>query len=107
MKTEIKVIHRNGVRFLGNNYYNEALFGLRESVYIRYSLFDLSKVHVYTVKGEFICIARKVEKIHPMANHLGTVKDMEEFKQKIPKYKQFKNLMNSCGEETKILNSCI
>lgn len=91
MKTETKVIHRNGVRFLGNNYYNEALFGLREPVYVRYSLFDLSKVHVYTVKGEFICIARKVEKIHPMANHLGTVKDMEDFKQKIQKHKRLKN----------------
>ena len=91
MKTETKVIHRNGIRFLGNNYYNEALFGLREPVYVRYRLFDLSKVHVYTVKGEFICIARKVEKIHPMANHLGTVKDMEDFKQKIQKHKRLKN----------------
>lgn len=91
MKSETKVIHRNGIRFLNSNYYNEALFGLREPVYIRYSLFDLSKVHVYTIKGEFICVARKVEKIHPMANHLGTVKDMEDFKQKIQKHKRLKN----------------
>lgn len=27
-------------------------------------------------------------KIHPMANHLGTVKDMEEFKQRIQKQKR-------------------
>ena len=91
MKTETKVIHRNGIRFLNSNYYSEALFGLREPVYIRYSLFDLSKVYVYTIKGEFICVARKVEKIHPMANHLGTVKDMEDFKQKIQKHKKLKN----------------
>lgn len=91
MKTETKVIHRNGIRFLNQNYYNEALFGLREQVYIRYSLFDLSKVFVYSIKGEFICTAKQVEQIHPMANYLGSVKDMEDFKQKIQKHKRLKN----------------
>ena len=43
---------------------------------------------MYSVKGEFICTARQVEKVHPMANHLGTVKDMEEFKQQIQKQKR-------------------
>ena len=37
------------------------------------------------MKGEFLCIARQVEKVHPMANHLGTVKDIEQFKQQIQK----------------------
>jgi hypothetical protein len=45
-------------------------------------------VYVYSVKGEFLCTARQVEKVHPMANHLGTVKDMEEFKQQIQKQKR-------------------
>ena len=43
---------------------------------------------MYSVKGEFLCIAKQVEKVHPMANHLGTVKDMEEFKQQIQKQKR-------------------
>lgn len=90
MKSEIKTVHRNGVRFLGQNYYNEALFGFREKVYIRYSLFDLSKVYVYSLKGEFICVARRVQKIHPMANHLGTIKDMEDFKQIIQRNQRIK-----------------
>lgn len=91
MKTETKFIHRNGIRFLGTNYYNESLFGLREPVYVRYSLFDLSKVYVYSLKGEFLCAARQVTKTHPMANHLGSVTDMEDFKQKIQKQKRLKN----------------
>lgn len=91
MKTEPKVIHRNGIRFLNQNYYNEALFGLREQVYIRYSLFDLTKVLVYSLKGEFICTAKRVEKTHPMARVLGTVKDMEDLKQKIKKHTRLKN----------------
>ena len=88
MKTETRTINKHGITFLGLHYRSEVLLDLRESVFIRYSLFDLSKIHVYSMKGEFLCVARQVEKVHPMANHLGTVKDMEEFKQKIQKQKR-------------------
>ena len=91
MKTEVRTINRNGITFLGLHYRSDSILGLRDSVYIRYSLFDLTKIHVYSTKGEFLCIARQVEKVHPMANHLGTVKDMEQFKQQIQKQqRQFK-----------------
>ena len=88
MKTETRTINRHGITFLGMHYRSEVLLDLRESVFIRYSLFDLSKIYVYSMKGEFLCVARQEEKIHPMANHLGTVKDMEEFKQRIQKQKR-------------------
>lgn len=88
MKTETRTINKHGITFLGLHYRSDILLDLRESVFIRYSLFDLSKIHVYSMKGEFLCVARQVEKIHPMANHLGTVKDMEEFKQRIQKQKR-------------------
>ena len=85
MKTEARTINKHGITFLGMHYRSDYLLDLREKVFIRYSLFDLSKVSVYSMKGEFLCIARQVEKVHPMANHLGTVKDMEQFKQQIQK----------------------
>lgn len=88
MKTEVRTINRGEITFLGLHFRNDFLIDLREKVFIRYSLFDLTKVHVYSVKGEFLCTARQVEKVHPMANHLGTVKDMEEFKQQIQKQKR-------------------
>ena len=88
MKTEVRTINRGEITFLGLHFRNDFLIDLREKVFIRYSLFDLTKVYVYSVKGEFLCIARQVEKVHPMANHLGTVKDMEEFKQQIQKQKR-------------------
>lgn len=88
MKTEVRTINRNGITFLGLHYRSEVLLDLRESVFIRYSLFDLSKIHVYSLKGEFLCVARQVEKVHPMANPLGTVKDMEQYKQQIQKQKR-------------------
>ena len=88
MKKEIRTINKHGITFLGLHYRSEVLLDLRETVFIRYSLFDLSKIYVYSMKGEFLCVARQEEKIHPMANHLGTVKDMEEFKQRIQKQKR-------------------
>ena len=43
------------------------------------------------MKGEFLCVAHRVQKVHPMARVLGTVKDMEEYKQQYKKQKQIKN----------------
>ena len=91
MKTEVRTINKHGITFLGLHYRSDSILGLRDSVYIRYSLFDLTKIHVYSTKGEFLCVARQVEKVHPMANHLGTVQDMEQYKQQIQKQqRQFK-----------------
>ena len=43
------------------------------------------------MKGEFLCVAHRVQKVHPMANVLGTVKDMEEYKQQYKRQqRQFK-----------------
>lgn len=91
MKTETRTINKHGITFLGMHYRSDAILGLREMVNIRYSLFDLSKLYVHSTKGEFICIARRETKVHPMAHYLGTVKDMEDFKQKIQKQKHQKN----------------
>lgn len=91
MKTECRTINKHGITFLNMHYRSEAILGLREQVFIRYSLFDLSKIFVYSSKGEFLCVAKRVQKVHPMANVLGTVKDMEEYKQQYKKQQQIKN----------------
>lgn len=91
MKTEARTINRHGITFLRMHYRSDVILGLRDKVYVRYSLFDLSKVHVYSMKGEFLCVAHRVQKVHPMANVLGTVKDMEEYKQQYQRQqRQFK-----------------
>ena len=91
MKTECRTINKHGITFLNMHYRSEAIIGIRDKVNIRYSLFDLSKIHVYSTKGEFLCVAHRVQKVHPMARALGTVKDMEEYKQQYKKQQQFKN----------------
>lgn len=85
MAYEVKSIHRNGIRFLNANYYNNALYGLRDRVKIRYSLFDLSKIKVYSTQGYFICTAKRTTAAHPMAYHLGEIKDREDFIKKVKK----------------------
>lgn len=82
MSREIKNIYRNGILFLKNNYYDEALFGYRKKVIIKYSMFNLSSIKVYKLNGEFICEAKRVEPIHPLANYLGEAKDIEDLKQR-------------------------
>lgn len=91
MKTEGRTINKHGITFLNMHYRSEAILGLRDEIYIRYSLFDLSKVHVYSAKGEFLCVAHRVQKVHPMARVLGTVKDMEEYNQAYKKQQQIKS----------------
>ena len=91
MKTECRTINKHGITFLNMHYRSEAIIGIRDKVNIRYSLFDLSKIHVYSTKGEFLCIAHRVQKVHPMAKILGSVKDMEEYKQQYKKQQQLKN----------------
>ena len=91
MKTESRTINKHGITFLGMHYRSDVILGLRDKVYVRYSLFDLSKVHVYSMKGEFLCVAHRVQKVHPMANVLGTVKDMEEYKQQYQRQQKIKS----------------
>lgn len=83
MDEKITRIDRNGIRFLGQDYYDDNLYGLKEQVMIRYSLFDLSYVKVYAQSGEFICTADRVMAVHPMARVLGTPKDVEAVKRGI------------------------
>lgn len=90
LTTEVKTIQRNGVRFLNCDYFDERLYGLRGKVLVKYNLFDLTNVKVFTPKGEYLCTAERVTETHPMAKILGTVEDLEDYKQKIQKQQKLK-----------------
>jgi putative transposase len=91
MAQEVKTIGRNGIRFLKSDYYDDSLYGLRGKSIVKYSLFDLSFIKVYSTKGEYLCTAQRVLPTHPMAKYLGDIKDMEDYKQKVVKQKQLKS----------------
>ena len=90
LATEVKTIQRNGVRFLNCDYFDERLYGLRGKVLVKYNLFDLTKIKVFTSKGEYLCTAERVTETHPMAKLLGTVEDLEDYKQKIQKQQKLR-----------------
>lgn len=85
LATEVKTIQRNGIRFLNCDYFDERLYGFKSKVLIKYNLFDLTSIKVFTTKGEYLCTAGRVTETHPMAKLLGTVTDFEDYKQKIVK----------------------
>ena len=96
LATEVKTIQRNGVRFLNCDYFDERLYGFKNKVLIKYNLFDLRSIKVFTTKGEYLCTAERVTETHPMAKILGDVKDFEDYKQKIVKQRQLrKRTINS------------
>ena len=90
LAAEVKTIQRNGVRFLNCDYFNERLYGLRGKVLVKYNLFDLTNVKIFTPKGEYLCTAERVTETHPMAKLLGAVEDLEDYKQKIQKQQKLR-----------------
>lgn len=111
LATEVKTIQRNGIRFLNCDYFDERLYGFKSKVLIKYNLFDLTKIKVYTTKCEYLCTAERVTETHPMAKLLGTVKDYEDYKQKIVKQRKLhKKTINAVKnflspDETKFLET--
>lgn len=96
---EVKTITSQGIRFLKSDYYNDALYGLRQKVIIKYSLFDLSYINVYTISGKFLCRAERITLTHPLAYYTGEINNIEDYKQKIQKQKQLKNkTIKACKE---------
>lgn len=99
LATEVKTIQRNGIRFLNCDYFEERLYGFKNRVLIKYNLFDLTSIKVYTTKGEYLCTAERVIETHPMAKLLGTVTDFEDYKQKIVKQRKLhKKTINAVKE---------
>ena len=111
LATEVKTIQRNGIRFLNCDYFDERLYGFKSKVLIKYNLFDLKSIKVFTTKGEYLCTAERITETHPMAKLLGTVTDFEDYKQKIVKQRKLhKKTINAVKaylskDETKFLET--
>jgi len=81
MDTKVSKIYQNGIRMWGEYYWHEAIYGKQyDEVIIRYSIFDKSKIKVFSSNGTFICTASKNEAMNPLVNYLGTEEQKEKFK---------------------------
>ncbi len=100
---EVKTIGPRGVRFLGADYYDDALYGLREKTIIKYSITDLSSVRVYDMDGHFLCTAKRFDAVHPLAARLGSAKDLAEVRHLQNKQKSLMKNTIRVARETKEL----
>jgi putative transposase len=88
---KIENIHRNGFTIFGCDWFDDALYGYRQPVIIKYSFFDLSQIFVFTLKGDPLCVVKPIPKCHPMAFELGTPKDMADVKRQIARKRNLKS----------------
>jgi putative transposase len=102
MDRKIKDVHRNGITWLGWHWFNEAMYGLKDKVVMKYSLCDLSQVAIFH-KNEFLCWAKPIEPVHPMASESENPKDMEAVKEVFRLKKRVKNMTRNLSDllETK------
>ena len=96
MSMEIKTVNRNGIHLFGRNYYDEALYGYKDRVLVRYDLEDLSRVYVYDISGSrLLCEAEPVQQVHPVARLLGGPDDMAAVKEGIRQKRHLKKATES------------
>ncbi|MDD3236839.1 MAG: transposase [Candidatus Gastranaerophilales bacterium] len=80
MACQIRKVGRNGIKMFGNYYFDEELYGIKDSVSVRYSLSNIFEVKVYSLKGDYICKAEAIKEIHPFASLLGDANDLASFR---------------------------
>ena len=80
MSDEIRKIQRNGVKMFDTYYWNEKLCGLNTRCIVKYSFFDISYVNIYSLRGQFICKAERMQECHGLAKYSNNPKDYEEYK---------------------------
>lgn len=76
MAEHISQPSKEGIRFMGQNYYHPDLASLRKKVLIRYDLQDRESVLVFEADDSaYICTASVLQSCHPVASILGTDAD--------------------------------
>jgi hypothetical protein len=62
LRKATRFVGRNGVTWNGRHYYNDALFGIRDKVIVRYSPICNEILYIFTLKNQFLCMAKPIEK---------------------------------------------
>lgn len=91
MTEEVKTIYRNGINMFGASFWNEALFGRKEEVIVKYDLIENDSIFVYDRNGNFICEAARVKKVHPAAEILGNEEDVKLLQDQLKTKAELKN----------------
>jgi|GEM_PF-651887 len=91
MKAEKRTVKRNIIRIFGLEYSSAALYGFNTEVIIKYSLFDITKIKAYTLRGQFIGEIPLITYVKAIAKD-GSALDMYNYKQELKRQKEAKKL---------------
>lgn len=80
MAEDIRKITKDGIKMFNTFYWCEEICGMKDKVIVKYSLFDLTKLKVFSMKGVFIGTAVTRTLVHGMAAELGDEVDYTTFK---------------------------
>lgn len=83
MAQQTRVVRRNGVKMFNNMFFSNELYGVRDTVVVKYSLLNIFKVKIYSLLGEYVCEAEALKELHPMAAYLGDANDITTLNQAI------------------------
>ena len=71
MHEEVAHLHNNGIKLFAGEYWDEALYGLRDKVFVRFDWHDLRQIFVYRTDGTYLCMAKRLGRTHPMFSLVG------------------------------------
>ena len=100
MSSEIRTARRNTIRMFNQEYETTALYGKTGKFVVKYSLFDISKIKIYSLKGEYIGEAKTVVPVNALARETGSTFDIYTYRRKL---KEQKALIDSTKKKTKAL----
>jgi putative transposase len=91
MATTVKKVNRNGITLFGTHFFDESLYGYKQPVIVRHDILDLSEVYIYSEDDtEFICTARPVRGVHPVARISDNPLDLQAVKEGLKMQKTLK-----------------
>lgn len=80
MARDVRTVTKEGIRMFNTLYWCDALLGIKDRVVVKYSLFDLTKLKVFSMKGVYLGTAATRTLVHGMAAELGDEIDYTTFK---------------------------
>lgn len=80
MSSVLRTARKNTIKLFNQEYTTAALYGKTGKFLVKYSLFDISKIKIYTQKGEYIGEASAIIPIKALAKEYGSACDYYTFK---------------------------
>jgi putative transposase len=72
----MRTTQRERIRLFGREYEHPNLYGLRKKLVVKYDFLNHSEILVYTQDNELVCVAKRVDVVHPAARLIGSHNDV-------------------------------